>query len=74
MNQTAGPKNRRAVVCLFCGLLTPVPENRLADDPRVSLIRCQRCGKEAPYPADKITDGQDMPNTGTPKVRVVGLN
>jgi hypothetical protein len=74
MNQTAGRKNRRAVVCLFCGLLTPVPETRLADDPRVSLVRCHRCGKEAPYPADKITDGHDVPNIGTPKVRVVALN
>ena len=34
MNQTAG--NRPAVLCLFCGLLTPVPETRVADDPRIS--------------------------------------
>jgi transcription elongation factor Elf1 len=74
MNQTAGRKNKKAVVCLFCGLLTPVPENRLADDARVSIIRCRRCGKEAPYPANRITDGQDVPNIRTPKVRVVGLN
>jgi hypothetical protein len=74
MNQTAGRKNRRAVVCLFCGLLTPVSQNRFADAPRVSIIRCRRCGKEAPYPANKITDGQGVPNTGTPKVCVVGLN
>jgi len=63
VNQTAGPKNRRTVVCLFCGLLTPVPETRLADDPRISIIRCHRCCKEAPYPADKIIG-----------VRVVGMN
>jgi hypothetical protein len=72
MNQTAG--NRREVVCLFCGLLTPIPESRFADAPRVAIIRCHRCGKEAPYPANKITDGQDMPNIGTAKVRAVGLN
>lgn len=74
MNQTVGRKNCRAIVCLFCGLLTPVPDNRFADNPRVSLIRCHRCGKEAPYPADKIIDSQDMPDIGTPKVRAVGLN
>ena len=62
MNQTADPKNRKAVVCLFCGLLTLVPESRVADA-RVSIIRCHRCGKEAPYPADKIIG-----------VRVVGMN
>ena len=64
MNQTAHHKNRRAVVCLFCGLLTSVPENRLSDA-RVSIIRCGRCGKEAPYATDEITDTQDVPNTGT---------
>jgi hypothetical protein len=74
MSQTAGPRNRRAVVCLFCGLHTPAPENRSVDDPRVSIIRCQRCGKEAPYPAGEIIDAQDMPNIGTLKVRVVGLS
>ena len=63
MNQTSDPKNRRAVVCIFCGLLTPVPENRVADEPRLSIIRCHVCGKEAPYPADKIIG-----------VRAVGLN
>jgi hypothetical protein len=73
VNQTADLKNRKAVVCLFCGLLTPVPENRLADA-RVSIIRCHRCGKEAPYPANEIRVGQDMPNTGTPRARAVGLN
>jgi hypothetical protein len=58
MNQTADPKNRPVVVCLFCGLLTPVPENRFANNPRISIIRCHRCGKEAPYPADEIVHGQ----------------
>jgi protein involved in polysaccharide export with SLBB domain len=54
--------------------ITPVPENRFAVERRVSIIRCHRCGKEAPYPADKITDGQDMPNIGTSRARAVGLN
>src|SRR5215469_3663465 len=56
MNRTTDREKRRAVVCLFCGLHTPVPHNRSVNDPRVSIIRCRRCGKEAPYPADKIVD------------------
>jgi hypothetical protein len=74
VNQTADPKNRRVVVCLFCGLLTPVPENRLADAPRLSIIRCHVCGKEAPYLADQLTDGQDMLSIGIPRARAAGLN
>jgi hypothetical protein len=43
------------VTCIFCGLPTPVPAwetskfgSRL---PRhISIIRCEVCGKEAPYP------------------------
>jgi hypothetical protein len=73
MNQTAGPKSR-AVVCLFCGLHTPAHENRSVDDPRVSIIRCQRCGKEAPYPSNRIIDVEGMPNSGTRRGRAVGLN
>jgi hypothetical protein len=74
MNQTTDRRHRRAVVCLFCGLLTPVPEDRYADDPRISIIRCYRCGKEAPYPADTIIGHQNMPNSGTPKVRAAGFS
>ena len=40
-----GTNAEQTVVCIFCGRQTPTPENRLA----VSLIRCHRCGKEAPY-------------------------
>jgi len=71
MNQTADRKKRNSVVCLFCGLDTPAPENRFVDDPRVFIIRCQRCGKEAPYSAK---DAQDLADSQTPKVRVVGMN
>jgi hypothetical protein len=46
------------VVCLFCGMRTPVPASRPAwrsanrvapANFRVSIIRCHICGKEAPY-------------------------
>jgi hypothetical protein len=42
------------VTCIFCGLPTPVP----ASDPskfashvprHLSIVRCEVCGKEAPY-------------------------
>ena len=72
MNQTADRRERCAVVCLFCGLHTPAPENRSPDDPRVSIVRCRRCGKEAPYPASSIIDTQA--SSETPKFRVAGLN
>jgi len=74
MNQTADQNKRRAVLCLFCGLHTPAPETRSANDPRICIIRCRRCGKEAPYPANKIVDGQNMADSQTLRVRVVGLN
>lgn len=41
------------VVCIFCGLLTPV---QVAADHRVSIVRCGICGKEAPYLAQEITE------------------
>jgi len=74
MNQTADRKKRRSVVCLFCGLDTPAPENRSVDEPRVFIIRCRRCWKEAPYPVSKIIDARDTADSQTSRVRVVGLN
>jgi hypothetical protein len=41
---------------------------------RAKLLEAAGFGKEAPYLADKIIGGQDMPDSGTPRVRVVGLN
>ena len=73
MNQTAGRKNREQSCAYFVGCLLPFPKIDLPS-PGVSIIRCHRCGKEAPYPPDKIIDSQDMPEIGTPKVRAVGLN
>ncbi len=36
-----------------------------SNDPRVSIIRCRRCGKEAPYPADEIVHAQHLPSSET---------
>jgi len=74
MNQTADRKKRRVVVCLFCGLDAPAPENQSVNEPRVFIIRCRHCGKEAPYPANKIIDAQDLADSQIFRVRVVGLN
>jgi hypothetical protein len=52
------------VVCIFCGLPTPVQTSgegtSATHSPRpnrrVSIVRCETCGKEAPYPAHEITE------------------
>ena len=52
------------VVCIFCGLPTPVQTSREGtvatnvprNNHRVSIVRCDVCGKEAPYPANEITE------------------
>jgi RNase P subunit RPR2 len=73
MNQASDQKHCRAVICLFCGTHTPLPETRSSDDPRLSIIRCQQCGKEAPYPAGKIIDSQEIPSIGYLKIRAVDM-
>ena len=61
------------VKCLFCGQRTPGPMlvgvRRLPDTNeetnfRVSVIRCHKCGKEAPYSSDHV-----IRNGETPKKR-----
>ncbi len=47
MNETLDRK--ASVVCLFCGLQTPVGPDWIAHASRASIIRCESCGKEAPY-------------------------
>lgn len=49
------------VVCLHCGILTPVPEHTRSYEgsavthrPQFLVIRCEECGREAPYLADQI--------------------
>ena len=74
MNQTSDQKHCRAVICLFCGTHTPLPETRSSDEVRFSIIRCHQCGKEAPYPAGKIIDSQEIGNIGIVKIRAVGMD
>jgi hypothetical protein len=52
------------VVCLHCGMPTPLPvstsggrscgSNTIKLNPHLSIVRCDGCGKEAPYLADEI--------------------
>jgi len=49
------------VVCLHCGILTPMPQRTrsysggaVAHRPQFFVIRCEECGREAPYLADQI--------------------
>ncbi len=51
------------VVCLHCGMPTSLANSasqghseapHAAERPKLSLIRCTECGKEAPYLAEEI--------------------
>ena len=48
-NQKAVARN--GVICLFCGLPTPVEASH-----RIYLVRCHACGKEAPYLAGDLVE------------------
>ena len=57
--------NSKEVICIFCGLPTPVP----ASSPRkfanhvprhISIVRCKLCGKEAPYRACDTFEASEM--------------
>ena len=55
---------RKGVTCIFCGLPTPVyapaqesVETRsLSSRTHISLVRCEICGKEAPYLSSEVTE------------------
>lgn len=70
MTEEPVSKLRSGVVCLFCGARTPGPAfaglprwSHDAAEPnfRVSLIRCHRCGKEAPYSSAEIIRYEETP-------------
>jgi hypothetical protein len=51
------------VICLHCRMQTPVPNSRgkehsakvpTKSHPRISIVRCVKCGGEAPYLANEI--------------------
>jgi hypothetical protein len=54
----------KGVTCIFCGLPTPVfaPAQKNAETrsllsrTHVSLVRCEICGKEAPYLSSEVTE------------------
>jgi hypothetical protein len=68
VSQHPGTTTHSGVVCIFCGLPTPVQTAREGTfttdvfrlDRRVSLVRCEVCGKEAPYLAYEIAEFGEM--------------
>lgn len=60
------------VVCLHCGLQTPIASSTSQGDStrvsktqrsHISIIRCIACGREAPYLADEIVVLKKNSNT-----------
>lgn len=64
MGHDTNHDHHKAVKCLFCGIRTPLPESKLRAEIGVSIVRCHRCGREAPYPADKFLESSGLPKTG----------
>jgi hypothetical protein len=62
MERPIRQKDRRVVMCLFCQAHTPIPELRSQAEVRVCIVRCHRCGKEAPYPAAAISTAEEAPD------------
>jgi hypothetical protein len=62
------------VVCLHCGLETPLsnpanqgrsPRSSMAPTPNISIVRCALCGKEAPYLANEIVALKRVANSAS---------
>lgn len=61
VGQTLKTITRKEVTCIFCGLPTPVhapgPGKFAGHAPSsLSIVRCNLCGKEAPYRACDILE------------------
>jgi hypothetical protein len=61
------------VICLHCRMQTPVYKSIKRElsgkvstriQPRISIVRCVKCGGEAPYLANEITLMKVTPNHG----------
>ena len=68
LSQRPEAATHSGVICIFCGRPTPAPascEGTLAahvgrPNRRVSIVRCEVCGKEAPYLVHEITEFGEM--------------
>jgi hypothetical protein len=75
---SADEKQISGVLCLFCGMVTQVP-NSVCDKVHskggvhTSLVRCEQCGKEARYLPNEVIDIHHAGNVGDVKVRAAGL-
>jgi hypothetical protein len=69
LSQQPETETHSGVVCIFCGLPTPVQDSRegaaprdvLCPNRRVMLVRCEVCGKEAPYRSYEVSAFGEMP-------------
>ena|ERR1700733_11353136 len=75
MYKNSEKRHLSGVVCLFCGRGNALPEagREDAEERRIVIVRCQVCGKEAPYQADQIIALEQEPN-GTRLTRAAGAN
>jgi hypothetical protein len=60
LNQNFESIIHKEVTCIFCGLPTPVPavgaRKYASQNPSsISIVRCNVCGKEAPYRACDVS-------------------
>jgi hypothetical protein len=75
MHKNSEKRRLSGVVCLFCGRGNALPEagGEDTEERRMVIVRCQVCGKEAPYQADQIIALEKEPN-GTRLTRAAGAN
>jgi hypothetical protein len=62
MSQQPETQHWSGVVCMFCGRRTPLPVStgpKTSEGRRVLILRCQVCGKEAPYQASEMFEFQE---------------
>ncbi len=75
MKSNSEKRLRDGVVCLFCGRGNALPEAgpRNSEGRRLVIVRCQVCGKEAPYPAEQIVPLEEEVD-GKRLTRAAGMN
>jgi hypothetical protein len=65
VSQKLEAMTRKEVNCIFCGLPTPVPApgpGKFAGyaPSSLSIVRCNLCGKEAPYRASEVLEFDEI--------------
>jgi Zn ribbon nucleic-acid-binding protein len=76
---SANEKQISGVLCLFCGMVTQVPDSvgdkvHSKGGVHTSLVRCEQCGKEARYLPNEVIDIHHAENMEALKARAAGLS